>query len=81
MIKVRLDPYYTKLKRKKGWIPCNDPHLLLCALWEHNDRPGPTNIGKISIPDIIPGYDFQDFIYQIQVRNDWFIAPEVIVRD
>lgn len=82
MYKVRLDPYYTKLKKKKGWVPCNDPHLLMCAIWEHNDKPRRTNIVKISIPKIIPGYDIPGSLSKMKEKlNTQFIIPEVVVRD
>jgi len=79
--KVRLDPYYSKLKRKKGWVPCNDPHLLVCALWEHNDTFKKTNILKISIPKSIPGYDFEEILYKMKYHNEAFVLPDVIARD
>ena len=82
MYKVRLDPYYTKLKKKKGWVPCNDPHLLICALWEHNDKYRKSNITKISIPKIIPGYNIPELLLKMQQNlSESFIVPEIIVRD
>jgi len=79
--KVRLDPYYTKLKNKKGWVSCNDPHLLICALWEHNDKPRKTNIEKISIPSVIPGYDFEEILHKMSYQRTDFVVPIVIERD
>ena len=77
--KVRLDPYYSKMKKKKGCVSCNDPHLLMCALWEHNNNPGKTNIEKISIPKEIPGYNFPELLLKMTTRG--LIVPEVILRD
>ena len=45
--KVRLETYHDAwgnepIKKKRGWVPCNDAFHLMCALWEHNHEEGKT---------------------------------------
>lgn len=83
MIKIRLEyPYDNKPpKYKKGWILANEPFYLMCALWEYNHQKHRLNIEKISVPKVIPGYDFLEFLTVISQKNKNFIMPEVIYRD
>lgn len=84
--KVRLESYHDSwnnepIKKKRGWVPCNDTFYLMCALWEHNHREGNSNILKISLPPATPGYDLPDFLDTIKKNNSSFVVPELIWRD
>ena len=82
MIKIRLEyPYDNKPpKYKKGWISANEPLYLMAALWEYNTKPGKLNIEKLSLPKVIPGYDFEDFLKTSLQHNKAFVMPEVFLR-
>lgn len=83
MIKIRLEyPYDNKHpKYKKGWIAANEPFYLMCVLWEYNHNKNRLNVEKISVPKVIPGYDFPEFLETMAKNNEHFIMPEVIYRD
>lgn len=83
--KVRLETYHDArkgepIKKKRGWVPCNDAFFLMCALWEYNHAESDSNIEKISLPEATPGYDFQDFISTMAENNPNFVQPELIWR-
>lgn len=84
--KVRLETYHDAwnnepLKKKRGWVPCNDVFYLMCALWEHNHSESASNILKISLPEATPGYDFESFINAMVNNNPKFVRPELIWRE
>ena len=84
--KVRLETYHDAqgnepIKKKRGWVPCNDAFYLMCALWEFNSEPNDMNIVKISLPEATPGYDFMEFVFKsIKATEGKFVAPEIIYR-
>jgi len=83
--KVRLETYHDSfkgepIKKKRGWVPCNDAFYLMCALWEHNNEKNSSNIVKISLPEATPGYDFNSFITTMFLKNPNFVEPEIIWR-
>lgn len=84
--KVRLESYHDSwnnepIKKKRGWVPCNDMFYLMCALWEYNHREGRSNILKISLPYATPGYDLPLFLETMKKNNSSFVVPELIWRD
>jgi hypothetical protein len=84
--KVRLETYHDAwkgepIKKKRGWVPCNDVFYLLCALWDYNHSEGLKNIVKISMPSATPGYNVPEFIQKMKEANPSFVEPELIWRE
>lgn len=84
--KVRLENYHETrkgepIKKKRGWVPCNDMFYLMAALWDYNHREESRNILKVSVPKVNPGYDLEAFLNTMVERNPSFICPEIIWRD
>lgn len=84
--KVRLETYHDAykgepIKKKRGWVPCNDMFYLMSALWEHNHSERGSNILKISLPSSTPGYNLPEFIEKMKSNNPLFVTPEIIWRE